>query len=53
MSSNGKAAFGGTIGKTIASSKPWWPQAPKAPDGAAVRTPRQRLGVARGKQSPF
>jgi arylsulfatase len=34
MSTNGREAFGGTIGKTIASSKPWWPGAPKAPDGA-------------------
>ena len=29
-----KRLFGGTIGKTIASSKPWWPEAAKAPDGA-------------------
>jgi len=34
MSTDGKQSFGGTIGKTIASSKPWWPDAPKAPDGA-------------------
>ena len=29
-----KAAFGGTIGKTVAGSKPWWPPALKAPAGA-------------------
>ena len=34
MTTGDKAAFGGTIGKTIASSKPWWPDPPKAPDGA-------------------
>jgi len=34
MSTNGREAFGGTICKTIASSKPWWPEAPKAPHGA-------------------
>jgi arylsulfatase A-like enzyme len=34
MSTSGKEAFGGLIGKTIASSKPWWPEPPKAPDGA-------------------
>ena len=26
--------FGGTIGKTVAGSKPWWPPAPKPPAGA-------------------
>jgi arylsulfatase len=34
MSAGDKAAFGGTIGKTIASSKPWWPGATKPPVGA-------------------
>ncbi len=34
MSAGDKAPFGGTIGKTIASSKPWWPQAAKPPAGA-------------------
>jgi arylsulfatase A-like enzyme len=34
MSGGDKAPFGGTIGKTIAGSKPWWPQAAKAPPGA-------------------
>ena len=32
--SSGEASFGGTIGKTIADSKPWWPQASQAPSGA-------------------
>jgi arylsulfatase len=27
-------AYRGTIGKTIATSKPWWPSAPKPPAGA-------------------
>ncbi len=30
----GDTPFGGTIGKTIASSKPWWPSAPKPQAGA-------------------
>jgi hypothetical protein len=34
MSAGGKTPFGGAIGKTIASSKPWWPQANKPPEGA-------------------
>jgi len=34
MSAGGETPFGGTIGKTIASSKPWWPQANKPPKGA-------------------
>jgi len=32
--SSGQASFGGTVGKTIADSKPWWPQASQAPSGA-------------------
>jgi len=28
------AAFGGRIGKTIADSKPWWPDSPAPPPGA-------------------
>ena len=31
---SGDRAFPGTIGKTIADSKPWWPEAAKAPPGA-------------------
>ncbi len=34
MSAGSDNGFGGTIGKTIASSKPWWPPAPKPPAGA-------------------
>jgi len=34
MSAGGKPLFGGTIGKTIAGSKPWWPDATKPPAGA-------------------
>jgi arylsulfatase A-like enzyme len=34
MSAGGDKAFGGTIGKTVAGSKPWWPPAPKPPAGA-------------------
>jgi arylsulfatase A-like enzyme len=34
MSAGSGNAFGGTIGKTIAGSKPWWPQAVKPPAGA-------------------
>src|SRR5579871_664408 len=34
MSAGGKPPFGGTIGKTIAGSKPWWPDALKPPAGA-------------------
>ena len=34
MSAGGEKEFGGTIGKTIAGSKPWWPPALKAPAGA-------------------
>jgi arylsulfatase A-like enzyme len=32
--SAGNTPFGGTIGKTVASSKPWWPEAAKPPTGA-------------------
>ena len=32
--SSGEASFGGTVGKTIADSKPWWPQASRGPSGA-------------------
>ena len=32
--STGAKPFGGTIGETIARSKPWWPEATKAPSGA-------------------
>jgi arylsulfatase len=32
--SAGNTPFGGTIGKTVANSKPWWPQATKPPAGA-------------------
>jgi len=34
MSAGGETPFGGTIGKTIANSTPWWPQAQKPPKGA-------------------
>jgi arylsulfatase A-like enzyme len=34
MSAGSEAPFGGTIGKTVASSTPWWPQAAKPPKGA-------------------
>jgi arylsulfatase len=34
MSAGGKPPFGGTIGKTIAGSKPWWPDATRPPAGA-------------------
>jgi hypothetical protein len=34
MSAGSDAAFRGTIGKTIAGSKPWWPPALKPPTGA-------------------
>src|SRR5262249_12093897 len=33
MSAN-ETPFGGSIGKTVAGSKPWWPQPPKPPAGA-------------------
>lgn len=32
--SGGGSSFGGTIGKTIKESQPWWPEATKAPAGA-------------------
>src|SRR5690349_9243740 len=34
MSAGRGAPFGGTIDKTIAGSRPWWPRARKAPQGA-------------------
>jgi arylsulfatase A-like enzyme len=34
MSASNKTPFGGTIGNTVASSTPWWPDATKPPAGA-------------------
>ena len=34
MSANSGTPFGGTIDKTVAGSKPWWPATPKPPQGA-------------------
>jgi arylsulfatase len=34
VSTGSKAPFGGSIGKTIADSKPWWPDRPSPPPGA-------------------
>ncbi|MGE0284922.1 MAG: arylsulfatase [Bradyrhizobium sp.] len=34
MSTGSGKSFGGTIGRTIKDSKPWWPQARKPPAGA-------------------
>src|SRR6185437_15786687 len=34
MSADGTPPFHGTIGKTVAGSTPWWPQATKPPEGA-------------------
>ena len=34
MSAGSARPFGGTIGKTVADSRPWWPQAAKPPQGA-------------------
>ena len=34
MAAGSAKPFGGTIGKTVAGSKPWWPQAAKPPQGA-------------------
>ncbi|MBN8961468.1 MAG: arylsulfatase [Rhizobiales bacterium] len=34
MTAQNKTAFGGTIGKTIAESKPWWPTPEPPPQGA-------------------
>ena len=34
MAAGSAKPFGGKIGKTVADSKPWWPQAPKPPKGA-------------------
>ena len=35
MAAGSAKPFGGTIGKTVAGSKPWWPQAAKPPEGAS------------------
>ena len=34
MAAGSAKPFGGTIGRTVAGSKPWWPSAPKPPEGA-------------------
>jgi arylsulfatase len=34
MSTGSAKSFGGTIGRTVKDSKPWWPQAKKPPAGA-------------------
>jgi arylsulfatase len=34
MSAGSNTPFRGTIGKTVAGSKPWWPSTPKPPAGA-------------------
>ena len=34
MSARHDTSFGGTVGKTVAESKPWWPEATKPPAGA-------------------
>jgi len=34
MSARSDRPFGGTVGRTVAESKPWWPDAQRAPDGA-------------------
>ncbi|PSO15229.1 arylsulfatase [Bradyrhizobium sp. MOS003] len=34
MSVGSGTPFGGTVGKTVAESKPWWPEAPRPPAGA-------------------
>jgi len=34
MSAGNHTSFRGTIGKTVAGSKPWWPPAIKPPTGA-------------------
>ncbi len=34
MSAGSGTPFGGTVGKTVAESKPWWPDAPRPPAGA-------------------
>ncbi len=34
MAAGSAKPFGGTIGNTVAGSKPWWPSAPKPPQGA-------------------
>ena len=34
MAAGSVTPFGGKIGRTVADSTPWWPQAPKPPEGA-------------------
>ena len=34
MSAGSGTPFRGTVGKTVADSKPWWPEAPRPPEGA-------------------
>ena len=34
MSANSGTPFRGTVGKTVAESRPWWPEAPRPPEGA-------------------
>ena len=34
MAADSAKPFGGKIDKTVATSKPWWPQTPKSPQGA-------------------
>jgi arylsulfatase len=34
MAAGSATPFGGTIDKTVAGSKPWWPPAAKPPQGA-------------------
>ena len=34
MAAGNAKPFGGTIGKTVAGSKPWWPSAARPPKGA-------------------
>lgn len=34
MSAGSGRAFRGTVGKTVKESKPWWPEAPRPPEGA-------------------
>ena len=34
MSAGSGTPFRGTVGKTVAESKPWWPEAPRPPEGA-------------------
>src|SRR5262249_59487527 len=34
MSAGSEQPFGGTVGKTVKESKPWWPDAARPPAGA-------------------